>query len=116
MTRSGAGQTGVVTAAERIVLIGMPGGGKSTVGRHLAKRLAWKFADTDLLIETRVGCSIRAFFDSQGESRFRDIEGSVLDEMTLLEKVVVATGGGAVLREHNRGILKSRCSVIYLRS
>ncbi len=101
----------------RIALIGMPGGGKSTVGRQLAKRLGWHFADSDTLIEKRIGCSIRAFFDSEGESRFRDVEESVIDEATTsFEGLVLATGGGAVLRERNRTALRSRCHVIYLRS
>lgn len=99
-----------------IALVGMPGGGKSTVGRHLAKRLGWQFADSDTLIEKRIGCTIRAFFDSQGESRFRDAEEAVIDEISSAEGLVLATGGGVVLREHNRVALTSRCHVIYLRS
>lgn len=100
----------------RIALIGMPGGGKSTVGRQLAKRLAWRFEDSDALIEKRIGCSIRDFFASQGEQPFRDIEESVVDEATKADRLVLATGGGAVLRDRNRDLLKSRCHVVYLRS
>lgn len=99
-----------------IALVGMPGGGKSTVGRQLAKRLDWRFADSDALIEKRLGCSIREFFASQGENAFRDVEESVIDESTSGDHLVLATGGGAVLREHNRAALKSRCHVVYLRS
>ena len=99
-----------------IALVGMPGGGKSTVGRQLAKRLDWRFADSDAQIEKRLGCSIREFFASQGEAAFRDVEESVIDESTSAEHLVLATGGGAVLREHNRVALKSRCHVVYLRS
>ena len=99
-----------------IALVGMPGGGKSTVGRQLAKRLDWRFADSDALIEKRLGCSIREFFASQGEDAFRDVEESVIDESTSGDHLVLATGGGAVLREHNRLALKSRCHVVYLRS
>jgi shikimate kinase len=99
-----------------IALVGMPGGGKSTVGRQLAKRLGRRFDDSDALIEKRIGCSIRAFFDSEGESRFRDVEETVIDEATSTEALVLATGGGAVLRERNRRALKSRCHVIYLHS
>lgn len=99
-----------------IALVGMPGGGKSTVGRQLAKRLGRRFDDTDTLIERRIGCSIRAFFDSDGESRFRDVEESVIDEATSTEGLVLATGGGAVLRERNCTALRARCHVIYLRS
>lgn len=99
-----------------IALVGMPGGGKSTVGRQLAKRLGRRFDDSDALIEKRIGCSIRAFFDSDGESRFRDVEETIIDEATSAEGLVLATGGGAVLRERNRIALRSRCHVIYLHS
>jgi len=99
-----------------IALVGMPGGGKSTVGRQLAKRLDWHFADTDAVLEKRLGCSIRSFFESQGEDHFRDIEASVIDELTSSHQTVLGTGGGAVLREANRRLLHSRCHVVYLRS
>jgi len=99
-----------------IALVGMPGGGKSTAGRHLAKRLAWKFSDTDSLIEKRIGCSIRTFFETQGETRFRDIEASVIEDLTSTKNTVLATGGGVVLRQHNRQALHSRCHVVYLHS
>jgi shikimate kinase len=94
----------------------MPGGGKSTVGRQLARRLGWDFADTDALIEKRIGCSIRAFFETEGESRFRDLESAVVDEWSLSKHMVLATGGGVVLREQNRLVLHARCQVVYLRS
>jgi shikimate kinase len=94
----------------------MPGGGKSTVGRQLAKRLEWHFADSDAQIEKRLGFSVREYFASQGEAAFRDIEELVIDEASLVNHLVLATGGGAVLRERNREVLKSRCHVIYLRS
>jgi shikimate kinase len=93
-----------------IALVGLPGGGKSTVGRQLSKRLAWNFADSDALIEKRIGCTIRTFFETQ----FRDIEASVIDEWTLSPHTVLGTGGGAVLREENRRLLHSRCHVVYL--
>ncbi len=95
----------------------MPGGGKSTVGRQLARRLDWPFVDSDALIEHRLGESIRAFFDREGEERFRDIEQSTIDELTASGSPgVIATGGGACLREANRRALHDRCTVIYLRS
>ena len=101
-----------------ISLIGLPGGGKSTVGRHLARSLGLRFTDSDAEIEKVVGCSIRAFFEREGEARFRDIEQQALT--TLFEQgvadLVLATGGGAVLREANRKALHAHSTVIYLRS
>ncbi len=100
-----------------IALIGMPGGGKSTVGRQLARRLDWPFVDSDALIEHRLGESIRAFFDREGEGRFRDIEQATIAELTESDGgMVLATGGGACLREANRRALHDRCTVVYLRS
>ncbi len=95
----------------------MPGGGKSTVGRQLARRLDWPFVDSDTLIEERLGEPIRAHFEREGEASFRDIEQGVVDELTRhAGPRVIATGGGACLREANRRALRERCTVIYLRS
>ncbi len=94
----------------------MPGCGKSTVGRHLARQLGWQFADTDTEIERRLGMAIREWFPLHGEEAFRDVEQDVVDEMTQLERTVLATGGGAVLRPSNRDALHSRSHVFYLRS
>lgn len=99
-----------------ISLVGMPGGGKSTVGRHLAKRIGWRFADTDALVEQRLGCSIRTFFERSGEGAFRDIESEVIAEATGVPCRVISTGGGAVLRSQNRALLHSATCVVYLRS
>jgi shikimate kinase len=100
-----------------ISLVGMPGSGKSTVGRHVARHLGLPFLDSDHEIEHRIGCSIRAYFESHGEAAFRDVEAQVIDELTRPgHDAVVATGGGAVLREANREALRSRTSVFYLRS
>lgn len=96
--------------------MGLPGSGKSTVGRQLARRLALPFFDSDHVIEQRLGCSIREFFEREGEERFRDIEASVLDELTQTPACVLSTGGGAVLRTENRACLHERGRVIYLRS
>lgn len=74
------------------------------------------FVDTDHVIEQRIGCSIREYFETRGESAFRDLEQAVIDEVTQLEGHVVATGGGAVLREANRLALSQRSTVVYLRS
>lgn len=96
--------------------MGLPGSGKSTVGRQLARRLAVPFFDSDHVIEQRIGCSIREFFERDGEERFRDVEEAVLDELTLGEPCVLSTGGGSVLRAVNRAHLRDRCQVVYLRS
>ncbi len=99
-----------------IALVGMPGGGKSTVGRQLGRRLSYPFVDSDNLIERRIGTSIRQFFEQEGEAAFRDIEEQVIGEQTALCEGVLATGGGAVLRESNRKLLHSEGIVLYLRS
>ena len=100
----------------RLALVGLPGSGKSTVGRQLARRLGLPFADSDHVIEQRIGCSIRSFFEREGEPAFRDLEQSVIDELMQAASGVVATGGGSVLRESNRERLRAGAKVIYLRS
>ncbi len=106
--------------AAHIALIGLPGSGKSTVGRQLARRLKIGFVDSDQVLERRLGCSIREFFEREGEERFRDLEQQVLDELTRTsagsEACVLSTGGGVVLRAANRAVLHERCTVVYLRS
>jgi shikimate kinase len=99
-----------------IALVGLPGSGKSTVGRQLARRLQVPFTDSDNVIEQHIGCSIREFFEREGEARFRDVEEAVLDELTQQPHGVLATGGGATLRTANRLHLRDRCQVVYLRS
>jgi shikimate kinase len=101
---------------KRIACVGLPGSGKSTVGRHLAKRLGCRFIDSDVVIEQRIGCSIREFFEREGEPAFRDIEAQVLDELTQAERCVLSTGGGAVLRPANRAALHERTTAVYLHS
>lgn len=98
-----------------IALIGLPGSGKSTVGRQLARRLKLSFTDSDQVIEQRLGCPIRDYFEREGEERFRDVEESVLDELTQ-QPGVLSTGGGAVLRAANREHLRTRGKVVYLKS
>lgn len=98
-----------------ISLVGLPGSGKSTVGRQLARRLQLSFTDSDQVIEQRIGCPIREFFEREGEERFRDIEERVLDDLTR-QPGVLATGGGAVLRASNREHLHARGKVVYLKS
>ena len=94
----------------------MPGSGKSTVGRQLSRRLGLPFFDSDHVIEQRLGCSIREFFAREGEAAFRDIEEQVLAELAAGPTAIVATGGGAMLREANRQRLRDAGRVIYLRS
>ena len=91
-----------------IILIGLPGSGKSTVGRLLARRLQLPFVDSDHAIEQRLGCSIREFFEREGEARFRDEEQALIDELTQSAPCVLSTGGGAVLRPVNRQCLRGR--------
>lgn len=100
-----------------ITLVGMPGCGKSTIGKLLARRLGLAFIDSDHVIEQRLGCSIRSYFEREGEAAFRDVEEAVLRE--LLDgkgQGVLATGGGAVLRAANREMMHSRSQVVYLRA
>lgn len=99
-----------------LVLVGLPGSGKSTVGRSLARRLRLSFVDSDQVIEQRIGCSIREFFAREGEARFRDEEQQALATIAAGPPCVLATGGGAVLREANRAMLRQAGHVIYLRS
>lgn len=99
-----------------LVLVGLPGSGKSTVGRQLARRLNIPFVDSDHAVEERLGCSIREYFEREGEDRFRDIESEVLDDLTRHHRGVIATGGGSVLRAINRERLHERGRVFYLRS
>jgi shikimate kinase len=98
-----------------LVLVGLPGSGKSTVGRSLGRRLGRPFHDSDHVIEQRIGCSIREFFAREGEERFRDEEQQALADIAAGPPCVLATGGGAVLREANRQILRQAGHVIYLR-
>lgn len=99
-----------------VALVGMPGSGKSTVGRQLSRQLAVPFVDSDHVLEQRIGMPIRDWFARHGEEAFRDLEQDVIDELTQRDGVVLATGGGAVLRPSNRNALHARCHVFYLRS
>lgn len=99
-----------------ISLVGLPGSGKSTVGRQLARRLQLPFFDSDHVIEERLGYSIREAFERHGEAYFRDMEEAVLDELSQSGHAVISTGGGAVLRPGTRHRLHGRGQVVYLNS
>jgi shikimate kinase len=103
-----------VNADNNIYLVGMPGAGKTTVGRHLARRMQRSFIDADHEIETRTGVRIPLIFDIEGEQGFRDRESRVIAELATESNLIVATGGGAVLRPENRAALKQGGTVVYL--
>ena len=99
---------------DNIVLVGMMGAGKTTVGRLLARCLKRAFYDSDEEIERRCGVRIPVIFDIEGEPGFRARESQVIAELCALERIVLATGGGAVLAEENRRQLGARGAVVYL--
>jgi len=103
-------------AHANVFLIGLMGAGKTTVGRAVARRLNRPFFDSDHEIVARTGVHIPIIFEVEGEDGFRARESSVIDELSQLSGIVLATGGGAVLRPENRERLKSRGLVIYLRA
>lgn len=98
----------------RISLVGLPGVGKSTIGRKLAGRLEVDFVDCDTVVEAQLGEPIASYFEREGEDRFRDIEEGVLRDVTERHDAVIATGGGVVLREANRRLLQERTLCVYL--
>ena len=99
-----------------IILVGLMAVGKSTVGRLLAQSLGFVFYDSDQVIEERAGAPISWIFDVEGEVGFRDREEHVLDDLTQQQGIVLATGGGAVLRPSNRKVLAKRGIVVHLDS
>ncbi|MDA0820916.1 MAG: shikimate kinase AroK [Proteobacteria bacterium] len=98
----------------RIFLIGPMGAGKTTIGRRLAKSLRKNFVDADQELERRTGASVALIFDVEGEAGFREREKRIIDELTQLDNIVLATGGGAILDVDNRKALSERGFVIYL--
>lgn len=100
--------------ATSIFLVGPMGAGKSTVGRHLSSLLRLDLADADQEIQRRTGVDIATIFEFEGEEGFRERERAVIDELTQLDGVVLATGGGAVLDPDNRRHLTARGLVVYL--
>lgn len=99
-----------------VFLIGPMAVGKTTIGKQLARRLRLAFLDSDQEIEKRTGVSISVIFDVEGEAGFRDREAKMIAELAALEGVVLATGGGAILREANRKALRKNGTVVYLRA
>lgn len=95
-------------------MIGLMGAGKTTIGRQLAKSLAVPFYDSDKAIEESTGVDIPTIFEFEGEEGFRDREQKMIQKLTQLHGIVLATGGGAILREENRKLLKENGYVVYL--
>jgi shikimate kinase len=97
-----------------LFLIGMRGSGKSTIARLVAHELGWSWLDADDELEKRYGRSIRAIFAAEGEPGFREKESIVLAQLCCLPRQVIATGGGIVLREHNRALLRPSGRTVWL--
>lgn len=101
-------------SAQNIILVGPMGSGKSTIGQLLAQRLNREFKDSDHYIEEKTGVDIPRIFDIEGENGFRDRETKALEELTHLSHLVLATGGGSVIRQQNRQLLQSSGYIIFL--
>jgi shikimate kinase len=99
-----------------IFLVGMMGAGKTTLGKALAQRLHCEFVDTDRILVERTGVPVATVFEIEGEDGFRKRESGVLAEFAVRENCVVATGGGVVLTEENRRVMRAAGTVIYLRA
>ncbi len=99
---------------ENIYLIGLMGAGKTTIGRQLAAALQVPFYDSDKAIEENTGVDIPTIFEYEGEKGFRNREQSMLERLTAIDGIVLATGGGAILREPNRKLLVENGFVVYL--
>ena len=97
-----------------LILIGMMGAGKTTVGKELARRRKIRFADCDHEIVARTGVSIPTIFEIEGEAGFRRRETQMIDELTQASDIVIATGGGVVIAAENRALMRERGVVIYL--
>jgi shikimate kinase len=102
--------------ADRLFLIGPMGAGKTAIGRELARQLDLEFLDADHEIERRTGADIALIFEKEGEAGFRRREREVIEDLTQRPRLVLATGGGAILDPANREALKSRGFVIYLKA
>ncbi len=105
-----------MTVVNNIFLVGMPGAGKSTVGKALARRCGLAYLDCDQELEARTGVAVATIFEIEGEAGFREREAQLLREVCTRRGLALATGGGAVLREDNRQALRENGLVIYLRT
>jgi shikimate kinase len=103
-------------ARGNIFLVGMMGAGKTTLGRALAQRLRMRFVDTDKVLVDRTGVPVATVFEIEGEAGFRRRESAILAELSEGDDCVVATGGGAVLAEENRRVMRQHGTVVYLRA
>jgi len=101
--------------ASNLFLVGLMGAGKTTVGRLVARRLKLRFLDSDHEVERRCGVKVPVIFEIEGEPGFRAREAAVIDELTALQGIVLATGGGVVNSKESRQALASRGTVVYLR-
>ena len=101
---------------ENIILVGLMGAGKSTIGRNIAKRLNKDFYDSDRVIEERTGVDISTIFEIEGEQGFRDREEQVIEELCKMKNIVIATGGGSILREKSRKNIRKYGHVVYLQT
>ncbi len=101
---------------DNIFFVGLMGAGKTTIGRLIAKQMDMVFYDSDHEIERKTGVKIPLIFELEGEAGFRKRETAVIEELSQLNNIVMATGGGAVLLPENRTLLKNHGQVIYLRA
>lgn len=106
----------MLTDATRFFLVGPMGTGKTTIGAQLARATGCTFVDADHELEQRTGATVSLIFDIEGEAGFRERERKLIEELTLRERIVLATGGGAVLHPDNRRCLAERGFVVYLRT
>lgn len=106
--------TDVIIQKSNIILVGLMGSGKTTIGKLLAKRIGMPFFDSDQEIELRCGVKVRTIFDVEGEGGFRQRETATIEDLLQLSGIVLATGGGAVLDPRNRAVMKERGWVVYL--
>ena len=111
-----AGQPRVDERVANVYLIGPMGSGKTTIGQRVARQLGLEFLDCDQELEAQTGASVSLIFDVEGEEGFRERETRMLEKLTARRGVLVATGGGVVLRPENRDLLRRSGLVVYLRT